>query len=90
MLRTLRGGELGVDVQTAKILNEVSSYTGQRCEIVMRENRGIQTVDTKAAVGGGRHLVRAGGVRGGRTWLTFPPVGDFRSRDLRPIPGGHG
>lgn len=79
MLRTLRG-ELGVDVQTAKILNEVSSYTGQRCEIVMRENRGIQTVDTKAAVGGvadtsfGR-VVSAVGGHGSRSrlWVTFGP-----------------
>ena len=78
MLRTLRG-ELGVDVQTAKILNEVSAYSGQRCEIVMRENRGIQTVDTKAGVmvadtSFGR-VVSAVGGHGPRSrlWVTFGP-----------------
>lgn len=49
MVRALRG-ELGVDMRTARILNEVSRYGGQRCEIVMRENRGIETVDTEAGV----------------------------------------
>jgi hypothetical protein len=76
MVRTLRG-ELGVDVQTAKILNEVSAYRGQRCEIVMRENRGIQTVDTNAGVfvadtSYGR-VVSAVGRQGSRLWVTFGP-----------------
>lgn len=76
MIRALRG-ELGVDIQTAKILNEVSAYTGQRCEIVMRENRGIQTVDTKAGVfvadtSYGR-VLSAVGKQGPRLWVTFGP-----------------
>lgn len=76
MLRALRG-ELGVDVQTAKILNEVSAYSGQRCEIVMRENRGIQTVETKAGVfvadtSYGR-VVSAVGKQGSHLWVTFGP-----------------
>lgn len=76
MLRALRG-ELGVDVQTAKILNEVSSYSGQRCEIVMRENRGIETVDTQAGVfvadtSYGR-VLSAVGRQGSRLWVTFGP-----------------
>jgi hypothetical protein len=41
---------LGVDLPTAKVLNEVSSYVGQRVEIVMRENRGIESVQTPAGV----------------------------------------
>jgi hypothetical protein len=40
----------GVDLPTARVLNEVSSYSGQRAEIVMRENRGIESVQTPAAV----------------------------------------
>lgn len=76
MIRALRG-ELGVDIQTAKILNEVSAYTGQRCEIVMRENRGIHTVDTKAGVfvadtSYGR-VLSAVGKQGPRLWVTFGP-----------------
>ena len=76
MIRALRG-ELGVDVQTAKILNEVSAYTGQRCEIMMRENRGIHTVDTKAGVfvadtSYGR-VLSAVGKQGPRMWVTFGP-----------------
>jgi hypothetical protein len=76
MVRALRG-ELGVDMTTAKILNEVSTYTGQRCEIVMRENRGIQTVETKAAVlvadtPYGR-VVSAVGRQGTHLWVTFGP-----------------
>lgn len=76
MVRALRG-ELGVDVPTAKILNEVSAYSGQRCEIVMRENCGIQTVDTKAGVfvadtSYGR-VLSAVGRQGSRLWVTFGP-----------------
>lgn len=76
MIRELRG-ELGVDVQTAKILNEVSAYSGQRCEIVMRENRGIHTVETKAGVfvadtSYGR-VVSAVGKQGSHLWVTFGP-----------------
>lgn len=76
MIRALRG-ELGVDVQTAKILNEVSAYSGQRCEIVMRENCGIRTVDTKAGVfvadtSYGR-VLSAVGRQGSHLWVTFGP-----------------
>lgn len=76
MVRALHG-ELGVDVPTAKILNEVSAYSGQRCEIVMRENCGIQTVDTKAGVfvadtSYGR-VLSAVGRQGSRLWVTFGP-----------------
>lgn len=76
MIRSLRG-ELGVDVHTAKILNEVSAYSGQRCEIAMRENRGIQTVDTKAGVfvadtSYGR-VLSAVGRQGSRLWVTYGP-----------------
>jgi hypothetical protein len=76
MLRALRG-ELGVDVQTARILNEVSQYSGQRCEIVMRENRGITSVETKAGVAVadtsfGR-VVSAVGRQGSQLWVTFGP-----------------
>jgi hypothetical protein len=76
MVRVLRA-ELGVDVKTAKILNEVSTYSGQRCEIAMRENRGIQTVDTKAGVfvadtSYGR-VLSAVGRQGSRLWVTFGP-----------------
>lgn len=76
MLRALRG-ELGVDVVTAEILNEVSQYRGQRCEIVMRENRGITSVQTKAGVAVadtsfGR-VVSAVGRQGSQLWVTFGP-----------------
>jgi hypothetical protein len=76
MLRALRG-ELGVDVQTARVLNEVSTYSGQRCEIVMRENRGITSVETEAGVGVadtsfGR-VVSAVGRQGSQLWVTFGP-----------------
>ncbi|KAA1249875.1 ESX secretion-associated protein EspG [Mycobacterium simiae] len=76
MVRALRG-ELGLDMTTAKILNEVSAYSGQRCEIVMRENRGIQTVDTAAGVfvadtSYGR-VLSAVGRQGSRLWVTFGP-----------------
>ena len=49
LVRELRR-EWGVDLPTAKILNEVSAYRGQRAEIVMRENRGIESVQTPAGV----------------------------------------
>jgi hypothetical protein len=49
LVRELRRS-LGVDLPTAKVLNEVSSYVGQRVEIVMRENRGIESVQTPAGV----------------------------------------
>jgi hypothetical protein len=49
MIKVLRT-ELGLDLAAAKILNEVSAYTGQRCEIAMRESRGVTTVATKAGV----------------------------------------
>jgi EspG family len=76
MVRLLRG-ELGVDLETAKILNEASTYSGQRCEIMMRENRGITTVDTKAGVfvadtSYGR-VISAVGKQGSRLWVTFGP-----------------
>lgn len=76
MVRQLRG-ELGVDITTAKILNEVSTYSGQRCEITMSENRGIETVQTKAGVfvadtSYGR-VLSAVGRQGSRLWVTFGP-----------------
>lgn len=76
MVRVLRQ-ELGVDMQTARILNEVSSYSGQRCEIVMRENRGLTTVDTSAGVvvadtSYGR-VVSAVRRQGSHIWVTFGP-----------------
>lgn len=49
MIRELRG-QLGVDLPTARLLNEVSQYSGQRAEIVMRESRGIESVQTAAGV----------------------------------------
>lgn len=49
MIRELRG-QLGVDLPTARLLNEVSQYSGQRAEIVMRESRGIESVQTPAGV----------------------------------------
>lgn len=79
MVAVLRG-ELGVDAQTARILNEVSSYSGQRCEITMHENIGLTTVETKAGVfvadtSFGR-VVSAVGKQGSRLWVTFGP-GDY-------------
>ena len=49
MIRELRR-ELRVDLPTARLLNEVSQYSGQRAEIVMRESRGIESVQTPAGV----------------------------------------
>ncbi|MDA0252101.1 MAG: ESX secretion-associated protein EspG [Actinomycetota bacterium] len=49
MIRELRS-ELRVDLRTARLLNEVSQYAGQRVEIVMREYRGIQAVQTAAGI----------------------------------------
>jgi hypothetical protein len=49
MIRELRR-ELRVDPATARLLNEVSRYAGQRAEIVMRESRGIEMVQTPAGV----------------------------------------
>lgn len=83
MLKVLRT-ELGVDVQTARILNEVSAYSGQRCEIAMRENCGIQSVDTKACVfvadtSYGR-VLSAVGRQGSRIWVTFGAASFVRFR----------
>lgn len=49
MIRELRR-ELRVDLPTARLLNEVSQYDGQRAEIVMREYRGIEAVQTPAGI----------------------------------------
>ena len=49
MIRELRR-ELGVDASTARLLNEVSQYSGQRVEIVMREYRGIEAAQTPAGI----------------------------------------
>jgi hypothetical protein len=68
---------LGVDLPTAKILNEVSQYSGQRAEIVMRENRGIESVQTPAGVmvadtSAGRVMSAARG-HGSAVSVTFGP-----------------
>ncbi|MGV0743858.1 ESX secretion-associated protein EspG [Mycolicibacterium sp. XJ870] len=42
--------QMGVDPATARILNELSSYSGQRCEIVIHENRGTESVMTPAGI----------------------------------------
>lgn len=48
IVRPLR--QLGVDAATARVLNEVSTYSGQRCEIVMYDNHGTEPVVTPAGI----------------------------------------
>jgi len=66
-----------LDLTATKILNSVSEYNGQRCEIAMAQNRGIETVETPVGIGVadtpyGR-VVSAVRKQGSQTWVTFGP-----------------
>lgn len=83
MVRELRHA-LGVDLRTAKILNEVSKYSGQRAEIVLRQNRGMDAVQTPVGVGvadtiHGR-VISAVRQQGSQVWVTFGPGSYARFR----------
>jgi hypothetical protein len=83
MVRELRR-TLGVNVNTAKILNEMSKYSGQRAEIVVRQNRGMDTVQTPVGVGVADtiHGRVISAVRQERSdvWVTFGPGNYARFR----------
>lgn len=83
MVRQLRR-TLGVDLNTAKILNEVSKYSGQRAEIVVRQSRGMDAVQTPVGVGvadtiHGR-VISAVRQQGSEVWVTFGPGSYARFR----------
>jgi len=76
MIRTLRS-QWSVEPHTARVLNEVSEYSGLRCEIVMREDRGITSVETPAGVfvadtSYGR-VISAVRKQGSQIWVTYGP-----------------
>lgn len=74
-LRWLR--DHGADPATAKVLNEMSTYSGQRAELVIHQDRGITTFQTPAGVGvadtsAGR-IVSAVRRQGSQFYVTFGP-----------------
>lgn len=74
-LRWLR--DHGVNPAAAKILNEMSTYSGQRAELVIHQDQGITTFETPAGVGvadtsAGR-VVSAVRRQGSQLYVTFGP-----------------
>jgi hypothetical protein len=75
---------LGVDLNTAKILNEMSKHSGQHAAIVIRQNRGIDSVQSPVGVGvadtvHGR-IISAVRQQGSHVWVTFGPGNYARFR----------
>ncbi|MCV7200192.1 ESX secretion-associated protein EspG [Mycobacterium angelicum] len=74
-LRWLR--DHGVDAASAKILNDMSTYSGQRAELVIRQDQGITSFQAPAGVGvadtaAGR-VVSAVRRQGSQFYVTFGP-----------------